>query len=89
VVEQPIRNRQVVGSTPTLGSTPKSFITAPFCMFSVHASLGTRWKVVGSFAEFGFEHVHRLHLRFCDALDVDVDREAHVAVPQDGFVVHA
>jgi hypothetical protein len=54
--------------------------------------LTARWKVVGSFAEFGFEHVHCADLRLRYALDVHVDCQSYVAVPQDrlnGFVVHA
>src|SRR5439155_23496578 len=33
------------------------------------------------------QHVHCIDLRFCDALDVDVDREAYVAVTEHVFGV--
>ncbi len=75
-----------------LGPETASHFNTALCGSSVHKPLTARWKVVGSFAEFGFEHVHCVHLRFSDALYVNVDRQSYVAVPQDRldcFVVHA
>jgi hypothetical protein len=81
VVEQPIRNRQVVGSTPTLGSS-----------FFISSSLNPlRCKVVAN-SEFFTQRIHRAHLRFAHALHVNVHRQAHVAVAENclnRFVVHA
>src|SRR6266403_873025 len=75
-----------------LGPETASHSITALCGFSVHKPLTARWKIVGSFAEFGIEHVHCVDLRLGYALDVDVDREAYVAVPRDRlncFVVHA
>src|ERR1700747_1979151 len=47
VVEQPIRNRQVVGSTPTLGSS--IFPVLKRLPFSIHPLGPIRCKVVASF----------------------------------------
>ena len=50
---------------------------------SAHKPLAARWKVVGSFLfKLRAQLVHCVDLRFCHALDVDVDRETYVAVPQ-------
>src|SRR5215472_2671276 len=58
-------------------------ITAPYAS-SVHKPLAVRCKVVANFLfERRSEHVHCVDLRFCHALDVDVDRQTHVAVTQD------
>src|SRR5262249_32947984 len=75
-----------------LGLERVSHSITALCGSSVHMPLIARWKVVGSFAEFGFEDVHCAHLRVGYAFDVDVDRQSYVAVAQDRlncFVVHA
>ena len=49
---------------------------------SVNWTLRRCCKVVVS-SEFFSERVHRAHLRFADTLDVNINRQTHVAMPQN------
>jgi hypothetical protein len=89
VVEQPIRNRQVASSTLALGSNipleDKDLADSLDCLCPI------RCKVVTNFEVFA-RRIHRAHLRFIHALDVNVLSYPDVAVAKnrlDGFVVHA
>jgi hypothetical protein len=72
VVEQPIRNRQVAGSSPALGSN----------VFNILVQLlpGIRCTVVAQF-EFFVQSVERVYLGFIHGLNVRVLGQPHVAVP--------
>jgi hypothetical protein len=80
LVEQPIRNRQVPGSSPGLGSS------IPFpcrgLRISIRAHVRLRRKNVAS-SEFFAEQVHRAFLRLTDSLHVDIHRQPHVAVTEN------
>jgi hypothetical protein len=89
VVEQPIRNRQVASSTLALGSNipleDKDLADSLDCLCPI------RCKVVTNSEVFA-QRIHRAHLRFIHALDVNVLSYPDVAVAKnrlDGFVVHA
>jgi hypothetical protein len=69
VVEQPIRNRQVASSTLALGSNipleDKDLADSLNCLYPI------RCKVVTNSEVFA-QRIHRAHLRFIQALDVNV-----------------
>ena len=59
MVEQPIRNRQVVGSTPTLGSN--IFLILFTLVTSVHRTFHFRCMVV-AYCEFFAQHIESIDL---------------------------
>jgi hypothetical protein len=84
-----IRNRQVASSTLALGSNipleDKDLADSLNCLCPI------RCKVVTNSEVFA-QRIHRAHLRFIHALDVNVLSYPDVAVAKsrlDGFVVHA
>ena len=84
-----IRNRQVAGSSPALGSN------IPLSCSDLENSLNSPRLIcckIAASCEFFVERVERIHLQFVHGLDVDVLGYSDIAVAQNGlncFIVHA
>jgi hypothetical protein len=83
VVEQPIRNRQAASSTLALGSNipleDKDLADSLNCLCPIRCKLAANSEVFA-------QRIHRAHLRFIHALDVNVLSYPDVAVATPGSI---